>query len=98
MIRDSIVVEALNPKTALFYLAFLPQFTDLSASWPFWAQALVLGTIASLMFSATDVACVLCSDQLTRRLAASRWARRLARRIGGSVLVALGIHLAAARQ
>jgi threonine/homoserine/homoserine lactone efflux protein len=97
-IRDSILVEALNPKTALFYLAFLPQFTDLSASWPFWAQALVLGTIVSFMFSATDVACILFSDRLTRRLAASPWARRLAQRIGGGVLVALGVHLAASRQ
>ncbi|HEX9905266.1 MAG TPA: LysE family translocator, partial [Propylenella sp.] len=31
-IRDSIAVEVLNPKTALFYMAFLPQFTDVSAS------------------------------------------------------------------
>ena len=33
-IRDSIAVEVLNPKTALFYLAFLPQFTDLTAPLP----------------------------------------------------------------
>ena len=47
-LRDSIIVEVLNPKTALFYLAFLPQFTDISASLPVWGQVLVLGTIVNL--------------------------------------------------
>ena len=37
-IRQSMIVEMLNPKTALFYLAFLPQFTDISAPLPVWAQ------------------------------------------------------------
>src|SRR3546814_12216711 len=37
-IRDSIIVEVLNPKTALFLLAFLPQFTHLSAPLPAWDQ------------------------------------------------------------
>ncbi|MEX2631029.1 MAG: LysE family translocator [Tistlia sp.] len=33
-LRDSVVVEALNPKSALFHLAFLPQFTDPAAGLP----------------------------------------------------------------
>jgi threonine/homoserine/homoserine lactone efflux protein len=36
--RDSVVVEVLNPKTTLFYLAFLPQFADPAAALPVWAQ------------------------------------------------------------
>ena len=32
--RDSMVVEVLNPKSALFYVAFLPQFTSSDAAWP----------------------------------------------------------------
>ncbi|MGF1624385.1 MAG: LysE family translocator [Alphaproteobacteria bacterium] len=97
-IRDSIAVELLNPKTALFYLAFLPQFTDESAGLPVWAQILVLGTLVNVLFSITDVACVLLSDRMTRLLVASRAANRLARRIGGGILVALGINLAVSRQ
>lgn len=97
-VRDGALVEVLNPKTALFYLAFLPQFTEASASLPVWAQIIVLGTIVNFMFSATDVLCILLSERITRRLVASQWANRLAQRIGGTVLVGLGINLAASRQ
>lgn len=93
-IRDSIIVEVLNPKTALFFLAFLPQFTDLSAPMPVWAQILVLGSIVNLMFTATDAVCVLLSEKVTRRLVASQRASRLTQRVGGSILVALGVKLA----
>jgi threonine/homoserine/homoserine lactone efflux protein len=95
---QSVIVEVLNPKTALFYLAFLPQFTDLSASLPLSAQILILGAIVNLMFSTTDAACILLSERAARLLAASRSAERLARRLGGGVLVGLGINLAATRQ
>jgi len=97
-IRDSITVEVLNPKTALFYLAFLPQFTDVSASLPVWGQILVLGAIVNVMFSVTDAVCVLLSERVTKLLIASEAANRLAQRIGGGVLVALGVNLAASRQ
>ena len=98
IIRDSIAVEVLNPKTALFYLAFLPQFTDQSTALPVWGQILVLGTVVNFVFSITDAVCVLLSDRMARRLIASQAAKRLARRIGGGIFVALGINLAASRQ
>jgi threonine/homoserine/homoserine lactone efflux protein len=97
-IRDSVTVEVLNPKTALFYLAFLPQFTDVSASLPVWGQILVLGTIVNVMFSVTDAVCVLLSERMTRLIIASRASERLARRVGGGVLVALGVNIAVSRQ
>src|SRR5258708_40141533 len=43
--RDGIVVEALNPKTAAFFLAFLPQFVD-PAVGAVWLQFLVLGLVS----------------------------------------------------
>jgi threonine/homoserine/homoserine lactone efflux protein len=97
-LRDSIVVEVLNPKTALFYLAFLPPFTDISASLPVWAQVIVLGAIVNVMFSITDALCIELSDAMTKRLVVSHGAGRFAQRIGGSILIALGVNLAMSRQ
>ncbi len=95
---DSIAVSVLNPKTALFYLAFLPQFTDTSALLPVWGQVLVLGMIVNFMFTVTDVVCVLVSARMTKLLIASQAANRFARRIGGGILVALGVNVAVSRQ
>lgn len=97
-LKDSIVVEALNPKSALFYLAFLPQFTDTSASLPFWTQVVVLGIIVNAMFTVTDAILIEMSHAAMRRLKASERAARVLQRVGGGVLVALGLNLAFARQ
>ena len=96
--RDSVLVEVLNPKTALFYLAFLPQFTDGSASLPVWAQIVVLGAIVNTVFSMTDAVCIVLSDTVTRSITASRRVERLAQCLGGGVMIAFGINLAVSRQ
>ena len=94
---ESAMVEIFNPKTALFFLAFLPQFTDISASLPIWAQLVILGTIVNIMFSSADVVCVLLSTQMVKLLNRSKMANQWAQRIGGGLLVGLGINLAAGR-
>lgn len=93
----SMSVEMLNPKTAVFYLAFLPQFTDPAAALPVWGQLLILGWLVNLMFSSADVVSILLADRLAGLFRASRNARRIAQRIGGSVLLALGANLALTR-
>ena len=55
--RDGIVVEALNPKTAAFFLAFLPQFVDPSAG-AVWLQFLGLGLVSVILNTAVDVVVV----------------------------------------
>ncbi|MBN9237214.1 MULTISPECIES: LysE family translocator [Phyllobacteriaceae] len=94
---ESITVEVLNPKTALFFLAFLPQFIDASAGLPVWAQFLILGTIVNLIFSSADLVCVMLAGVLVARLKRSSGAQRLMRRAGGTLLVGLGAHLALQR-
>jgi threonine/homoserine/homoserine lactone efflux protein len=94
----SVMVEVFNPKTALFFLAFLPQFTDPAAAFPVWAQLLILGTIVNIMFSSADVVCVLLSTQMMDLFNRSQAANRMAQRLGGTLLVGLGINLAISRQ
>lgn len=89
---QSVMVEVLNPKTAIFFVAFLPQFTDPNAGLAIWMQLLILGTLVNLMFSSADVICVLLADTVARALKGST--SRLPQRLGGSILVALGLNIA----
>jgi threonine/homoserine/homoserine lactone efflux protein len=94
---QSVTVEALNPKTAIFFVAFLPQFTDESAVLPMWGQFLILGITVNVMFSIPDVFCVLMSSKVMAALRNSNGAQRLAQRLGGILLIGLGLKLAASR-
>jgi threonine/homoserine/homoserine lactone efflux protein len=94
---ESVIVEVLNPKTAIFFLAFLPQFTDIHATLPIWAHLLILGTVVNVMFSTADLLCVALASAAVERLRRSGRAQRLARGIGGAVLVGLGVNLALTR-
>ncbi|MBK0400253.1 LysE family translocator [Limibaculum sp. M0105] len=94
---ESVTVEVLNPKAALFFLAFLPQFVDPAAALPVWAQFVVLGTIVNLTFSSADLVCVMLAGAVTQRLSRSHRAERAARWVGGSLLIGLGANLALQR-
>ncbi|WP_428686187.1 LysE family translocator [Reyranella sp.] len=95
--REGIVVEALNPKTAAFFLAFLPQFVDPSAG-PIWLQFLLLGLISVTLNTAVDVVVALLASR-ARSLATSRpeMLRRL-RTAAGGLIAALGLALLFARR
>lgn len=94
---ESVVVELLNPKTALFFIAFLPQFIDPAAGLPVWAQFVVLGLVVNAVFFAMDVAAILLTDQAMARLRRSERAARWLRVGSGSALVGLGAHMALSR-
>jgi len=94
---QSVTVEVLNPKTAIFFIAFLPQFTDANAFLPMWGQFLILGVVVNVMFSIPDVFCVLMSSKVMTSLTSSQGAQRLAQRLGGILLIGLGVKLAASR-
>jgi threonine/homoserine/homoserine lactone efflux protein len=95
--RDGIVVEALNPKTAAFFLAFLPQFVDPTAG-PVWLQFLGLGLISVMLNTMVDVIVVITAARArSMALARPSLLRRL--RIGaGAVLAGLGLSLLLARR
>jgi threonine/homoserine/homoserine lactone efflux protein len=90
---ESIVVELLNPKVAIFFIAFLPQFVDPSASLPVWLQFLILGVIVNFAFSSADLVTVFTATAVMGRLRKSGRAERVARWLGGGLLIGLGIKL-----
>ncbi len=94
---QSIVVEVLNPKAALFFIAFLPQFVDPGAGWPLWLQLLILGTFVNIAFSSMDFVTVALTSTMVGMVRRNAVGQRIVRAVGGSVLVALGVHLAASR-
>jgi threonine/homoserine/homoserine lactone efflux protein len=95
--REGVLVEALNPKTAAFFLAFVPQFVDPAAG-SVALQFLALGGISVALNTAADVV-VACAAGGIRAGAAARpgLIRRL-REGSGAAMVALGIGLALARR
>jgi threonine/homoserine/homoserine lactone efflux protein len=87
-------VEVLNPKTAIFFLAFLPQFVDVNATFPVWLQLLVLGTVVNVIFSSADIVFVLLAGSIMDRLSKSTRVQVWMRRAGGTLLMGLGMRLA----
>ena len=93
---EGLVVEALNVKTALFFLAFLPQFV---APGPTMAvQLALLGCICVALNTRVDVAAVRGAAQWARPGAARLARARLLQRVSGGTMIGLGAFLALARR
>ncbi len=90
--RDGFVVALLNPKTTVFFAAFLPQF--LSADTPFVPQSMALGSLFVAIATVTDSAYAVAAGAIAPALARAHGVRRLGRRLGGSVFIGLGIFTA----
>jgi threonine/homoserine/homoserine lactone efflux protein len=94
--RESCVVEILNPKTALFFLAFLPQFADPKAG-PLAPQLLLLGVIVMLTAIPCDAFVAVLSGKAAALLRRQPLFQKLQNWISGSVLVGLGATIAIRR-
>lgn len=93
---EGVMVEALNVKTALFFLAFLPQFV--SPSEPLVPQLILLGTICVALNTIVDVIAVFAAHRLLRSDAARSARARWLTRISGATMISLGAFLALTRQ
>jgi threonine/homoserine/homoserine lactone efflux protein len=92
ILRESVLVEVLNPKTALFFIAFLPQFVDPSK--PVISQFLVLGFIVTVTAIPCDIAVAVGTGKMTRWLKGNPGVQRLQNRVSGEILVGLGAYVA----
>jgi threonine/homoserine/homoserine lactone efflux protein len=90
---QGLAVQLLNPKIAVFFLAFLPQFADDSRG-PIAVQILLLGTLFTLLAVLSDGAYVLLAGALGRRLLGGRRSGRLLAKISGGIYVGLGVSAA----
>lgn len=88
--RDGFVVALFNPKTTIFFAAFLPQFMQGDVS-PM-AQSLLLGAMFVAIAAVTDSVYALAASVIAARLGAG--SQRLGRRFGGGVFIGLGVFAA----
>jgi threonine/homoserine/homoserine lactone efflux protein len=95
-LRDGIVVEALNIKTAMFFLAFIPQFVP--AGHAFAPQFVLLGTICVLLNSTADLVAVFAANRFVASGIARAARERLLSRASGITMLCLGIFVALAKR
>ena len=95
--REGVLVEALNPKTAAFFLAFIPQFLEPAAGYPA-LQFVTLGLISVTLNTFADVIVVVAaSTARTNLVRRPRLVQRL-RQGSGLFMAGLGVSLALARR
>jgi|HubBroStandDraft_1064217.scaffolds.fasta_scaffold244021_2 threonine/homoserine/homoserine lactone efflux protein len=90
---QGIATEVLNPKTAIFFLAFIPQFVDRASGRVFW-QFLLLGTISVALNTSCDLLVTFMAAPIGARLRSSAVLRRRQRAATGLTLIGLGAFVA----
>jgi threonine/homoserine/homoserine lactone efflux protein len=90
---QGIATEVLNPKTAIFFLAFIPQFVNRVSGEVFW-QFLLLGTISVALNTSCDLIVTFLAAPIGARLRSSATLRRRQRTVTGLTLIGLGTFVA----
>jgi threonine/homoserine/homoserine lactone efflux protein len=90
---QGVATEVLNPKTALFFLSFIPQFVNRSAGHVF-LQFVALGTLSVVMNTIADLIVIALAGPLGERIRSSATFRRRQRTATGAIMIGLGTYLA----
>lgn len=91
--REGVLVEALNPKTAAFFLAFVPQFVDPAAG-TVAVQFVVLGTVSVVLNTLVDIVVAVAASGIRDGAAARPGLVRRLCEVSGGAMIALGVGLA----
>ena len=90
---QGVATEVLNPKTALFFLSFIPQFVNRGGGHVF-LQFIALGTISVVMNTTADLMVIALAGPLGERIRSSSTFRRRQRTVTGAIMIGLGTYLA----
>ncbi len=91
---QGVATEVLNPKTALFFLSFIPQFVNRGSGHVF-LQFVALGTISVAMNTTADLIVIALAGPLGAKIRSSATLRRRQRTVTGTIMIGLGTYLAA---
>jgi threonine/homoserine/homoserine lactone efflux protein len=90
---QGVATEVLNPKTALFFLSFIPQFVNRSAGHVF-LQFITLGIVSVALNTSADLIVILLSGPLGKKIRSSAVFQRRQRTLTGAIMIGLGTYLA----
>jgi threonine/homoserine/homoserine lactone efflux protein len=90
---QGMATEVLNPKTALFFLSFIPQFVDRTGGHVF-AQFVALGTLSVTLNTSADLVVIALAGPLGEKIRSSATFRRRQRTVTGAIMIGLGTYLA----
>jgi threonine/homoserine/homoserine lactone efflux protein len=90
---QGVATEVLNPKTALFFLSFIPQFVD-RASGHVFLQFVVLGTVSVTLNTTVDIVVTMLAGPIGQRIRESARFRRRQRTLTGAFMIGLGAYVA----
>lgn len=90
---QGVMTEVLNPKTALFFLSFIPQFVNRAPGHVF-LQFVALGTLSVMLNTSADIVVTMLAGPLGQRIRESARFRRRQRTVTGAVMIGLGSYLA----
>lgn len=95
-LRDGAFVEAMNVKTAIFFLAFLPQFVV--AADALLPQILIMGSVCVLLNTLVDIVAVFAAARLLKSATARAARERILTLASGVTMICLGAYLATAKR
>lgn len=90
---QGVATEVLNPKTALFFLSFIPQFVNRGAGHVFF-QFVLLGSFSVVLNTSADLVVILLAGPLGNKIRSSAVFRRRQRTVTGAIMIGLGTYLA----